>query len=100
MFYFVMGLSLQVLRDQQLHQASDMYSFGVLMWELMSGSTVFVPRCSSATQPACFPCLRRHVLVPFCSPQGLLLLILLHRLAELVPNSLIQSMSHRAAMLV
>eukprot|EP00892_Ulva_mutabilis_P011154 jgi/Ulvmu1/8410/UM042_0117.1 len=38
----------EVLRHQQLRQASDVFSFGVIMWELMAGRPVFTLRRTEA----------------------------------------------------
>jgi hypothetical protein len=45
-------LAPEVLRHQRLHQASDMYGYGVMMWELMMGCCAFCNAgCASKREP-------------------------------------------------
>jgi len=37
----------EVVSGLQLHRESDVYSFGIMMWELMSGSPIYVVQCAS-----------------------------------------------------
>lgn len=40
----------EVVGRGEVHKAGDVYSFGVMMWELISGTTVYVSQCVSSTR--------------------------------------------------
>ena len=47
----------EVLREHHLHQASDVYAFGVIMWEVMKGCLAYKRECGTASSKLLAPCL-------------------------------------------
>lgn len=51
----------EVLHHRQLHRASDVYAFGVIMWELMMGRAVYAFGCAPPpSPPPAHACITSH----------------------------------------
>ena len=48
----------EVLQSNQLHKHSDVYAFGVIMWELIMGTGVLVQKCALPASPATCACMQ------------------------------------------
>jgi serine/threonine protein kinase len=83
----------EVLRKEQLQKCSNVYAFGVVMWELIMGTGVLVSTCTSPSLPSLKP-------LRFEDAVSLLKVFLLQLKAQLVFGStkqLMKSMLHSAS---